>query len=199
MPTGYTAAIQEGASFEQFVWSCARAFGALIEMRDEPANAPIPTFEPSSYNMDRLKEEEKRLLRLKKMTAEEKELAAQAECNEALKHAREREKKNADTEEKYKAILDRVKAWNPPTKDHEGMKKFMIKQIEDSIRFDCYEVEAPIRKTGEEWFEAQLKEVRGNIEYHKKAHQEEIERVKSRNEWVQALNKSVPMPAKLRG
>jgi hypothetical protein len=36
MPTGYTAAIKDGISFEKFVWDCARGMGALVMMRDEP-------------------------------------------------------------------------------------------------------------------------------------------------------------------
>ena len=51
MPTGYTAKIADGQTFEEFILSCARAFGALVEMRDEPADAPIPEeFKPSAYH-----------------------------------------------------------------------------------------------------------------------------------------------------
>jgi hypothetical protein len=42
MPTGYTAPIADGMTFEQFALGCARAFGALVTMRDEPSDAPIP-------------------------------------------------------------------------------------------------------------------------------------------------------------
>jgi len=38
MPTGYTNCIKDGVTFEQFVWKCARAMGALVMMRDEPSN-----------------------------------------------------------------------------------------------------------------------------------------------------------------
>ena len=47
MPTGYTAPIKDGISFNDFMWGCARAFGALIMMRDDPPGTPIPErFEP---------------------------------------------------------------------------------------------------------------------------------------------------------
>ena len=38
MPTGYTLDLYNGKdiTFEEFVLKCARAFGALIDMRDEP-------------------------------------------------------------------------------------------------------------------------------------------------------------------
>lgn len=54
MPTGYTANVPDGITFEQFVWQCARGMGALVMMRDEPTGAPIPErFEPSDYNAKR--------------------------------------------------------------------------------------------------------------------------------------------------
>ena len=43
MPTGYTADIQDGkiTTLREYALSCARAFGALIMMRDDPHDAPI--------------------------------------------------------------------------------------------------------------------------------------------------------------
>lgn len=52
MPTGYTAGVKDGTvtDFKAFVMQCARAFGALIDMRDDPSDVPIPkSFAPSSY------------------------------------------------------------------------------------------------------------------------------------------------------
>ena len=57
MPTGYTLELYDGKdiTFEEFVLKCARAFGALINMRDEPRDAPIPErFEPSYYHLKEL-------------------------------------------------------------------------------------------------------------------------------------------------
>lgn len=43
MPTGYTADLMEkGMEFKPFVLQCARAFGALITMRDDSLDAPSP-------------------------------------------------------------------------------------------------------------------------------------------------------------
>lgn len=50
MPTGYTAAIKDGITFQEYALSCARAFGALISMREESSDAPIPdALEMSPY------------------------------------------------------------------------------------------------------------------------------------------------------
>jgi len=44
MPTGYTYPVQDGKITElrDFALLCTRGFGALIMMRDEPMDAPIP-------------------------------------------------------------------------------------------------------------------------------------------------------------
>lgn len=44
MPTGYTNRIQNGeiTEFKDFALACARAFGALISMRDDALDAPMP-------------------------------------------------------------------------------------------------------------------------------------------------------------
>lgn len=51
MPTGYTWDIKDEITFEQFIMNCARAFGALVEMRDEPRDKKIPDeLKPSDYH-----------------------------------------------------------------------------------------------------------------------------------------------------
>ena len=51
MPTGYTARLCDGEqTFKDFAMLCARACGALIEMREDPMDAPIPEkIKRSSY------------------------------------------------------------------------------------------------------------------------------------------------------
>lgn len=64
MPTGYTAKLHNGEeqTFPEFVMSCARAFGALITMRDDPADAEIPDeFKPSDYHVRELEKARERL------------------------------------------------------------------------------------------------------------------------------------------
>ena len=65
MPTGYTAYVQEGATFEEFVWRCARNFGALVTMRDEPTDVPVPdAFTPSKYHLEQIAVLEQEIIRL---------------------------------------------------------------------------------------------------------------------------------------
>ena len=57
MPTGHTAKILEGATFEQFVWDCARSFCAFANQRDDvPGSPPVLEEKPSEYESERLDE-----------------------------------------------------------------------------------------------------------------------------------------------
>ena len=194
MPTGYTAAIGEGITFEKFVLSCARAFGALIEMRDDPMDAPIPEkFEPSNHNVEELNRAQRRMGELRAMTALAAQIGADAayEAEDAA-YAKRRAGKLA-LKAKYEAMLAQVNAWQAPTPNHIGLKDFMAKQIIDSIGFDCceYPEDRPKKLTGPEWLAEEIARAQWDIDYHTKHHAEEVERVNSRNEWVAALRDSL--------
>src|ERR1700759_3469611 len=112
MPTGYTYTIEQGCSFEEYVWGCARAFGACVMMRDDPADKPIPEkFEASDWNAKRLEEAKAERARLDRLTEEEITAAMEAERQEIeetnSRYVRESEEKNR----RYAAIRQRVTAW----------------------------------------------------------------------------------------
>lgn len=197
MPTGYTAEIERGISFEKFVWSCARQFGALITMRDEPNDAQIPEeFKPSTWNREQLAIEEKSLVELKKLTVQQAEKKAKAEYEEELSHHQEYIAKKRTLKVKYLAMLEQVRAWNPPTPDHQGLRDFMEKQITESIDFDCGTeyLTKPKLLTGKDWLNAKLKKCLSSIEYHTTENAKEEERVAGRNAWVKALRESLTHP-----
>lgn len=197
MPTGYTAAIADGISFEKFVWSCARAMGALIMMRGDPSDAPIPQrFEPSDYNAKAVEKAKDELSRLKSMTREQASAEASAAFWEALRSHEKRVAEMTELRNKYSAMLAQVVQWEPPTADHQGFKDFMLQQLHESIKFDCdtsyYEKHAPECKSTDGWLAIATASAERDIAYHEKAHAEEVERTESRNAWIQALRDSVP-------
>jgi hypothetical protein len=195
MPTGYTAAIKDGISFEKFVWSCARAFGALVTMRDDPMDAPIPqAFESSTYNAQALAKARAELTRLQAMMKREISAACAADYEQQMKRHGEWLTEKAQLREKYTAMLAKVQAWAPPTPDHAGMKDFMVKQITESISFDCSisHMRPPQKLSPEEWHAARVQSAQADAEYHEKAQAEEDERTAQRNAWLAALRESVP-------
>lgn len=196
MPTGYTAAIADGISFRDFALRCARAFGALVTMRDDPMDAPIHDFVPADYHSKALAKARTRLAELNRMTLDGAEQAAQEEYDEAARSRAESIAKDRALSEAYGAMRRQVEAWNPPTADHVGLKDFMLKQIDESIRFDSmadYYRENPIKRIqAAEWLEKQRTSAMWDIEYHAKEHAAEVARVESRNAWVEALRESLP-------
>lgn len=199
MPTGYTSRIADGITFSEFAMSCARAMGALIMIGDEPANAPIPErFEPSDYHDKRLIAAQAEFDRLRRITPEQAEEKARIEfIEESARHAEAIQNK-AGLRQKYESMLDQVKAWQPPTPDHEGMKKFMVEQIVSSIEFDCndsyYRDNPPKQKSITDWLEQKVSNALHDIEYHRKGRDEEIARTESRNAWLKALRDSLKQP-----
>lgn len=197
MPTGYTAAIKDGITFEQFAMGCARGMGALIMMRDEPADAPIPQrFEPeTAYHDKAINEAISQLAWLRQMTESEAQRRADKEYEMLAAQQAELVKKSANLRTKYSAILDQARAWVPPTPDHISMKGFMIKQITESIEFDCneqYYRDHPVaRLTGFEWAANKIAKCGRDIAYHSEQRLSEIDRTEKRNDWLLALRESL--------
>ena len=196
MPTGYTAQIAEGMTFEEFVMRCARGMGACIDLRDEPMSALIPDrFEPSDYHLTKRTVAEMELARLSRMSMAEAEDAARAEFLAAQAYHTTHMQKNDNLRQKYEEMLTKVRAWQPPTPDHAGMKKFMVEQLVSSIDFDCdnsyYRDRPPHRLSGPDWLATKMAAAQHDINYHTKEHAEEVERVERRNTWIASLRESL--------
>ena len=194
MPTGYTLDLYDGKdiTFEEFVLKCARAFGALIDMRDEPMDAPIPErFEPSDHHLKELEKAKRRLKEIRKWNEEKAEQEAERAYREALKERKEFIKKNKLIRKRYEDMLSKVQKWKPPTIEHVSLKQFMIQQLLESIEFDCFVPEMPQRLSGEEYREQQIKKALSDIEYHEKEYAEEVNRVYEKNKWLLLLRESL--------
>lgn len=89
-------------------------------------------------------------------------------------------------------MLMQVKNWNPPTADHEGLKKFMIEQLQEGIKSDCrYTPDAPQRLTGAEYKQQLIEETQRSIEYYTTNIVEEVTRAKEKTKWVRALHENL--------
>jgi hypothetical protein len=194
MPTGYTAVIEErdDVTFEEFTMRCARAFGACISMKEDSLNAEIPKeLVPSDYHIKEVERIESE--RQKMFTTEEAEAHAQADYEKQKEFADSYLKKEKWNAAKYKKLLAKVRAWEPPTPDHVGLKEFMIDQIRISMPKEPYGeyLTKPTKLTGVQWLENRNIQLRKGLEYHKKKYAEECERTAGRNLWLKQLRKSL--------
>jgi hypothetical protein len=197
MPTGYTAPIIENPNltFEEFVLSCARAFGACISLRDEPASRGIPEkFEASDYHLKEINRITKEIDDLKSLSDEQLNEIAEKEFRASVLSKGDSIKKIKNKKNKYLNMLKQVKDWSAP-KDHQKMKEFMIDQIKQSIEFDCdlsYYQDLNIEKlSGEDYKKERMEILNNSLAYHQKEHKKEVEMARTNTLWVQQLRDSL--------
>ena len=198
MPTGYTAIIEddENCTFEQYLLRCARAFGALVSLRDEPLSAPIPQeFKPSDYHIKQLAVAEARAHELDGITQKQADKLAAAEWDSREAERIKSLEREVSKSKRYKAMLEKVQAWQPPTPDHQELKDFMAQQINLCIgsgwpMLEYYQKPTP-KLTGRGWLEAQRVAAAKYIAYHRKEYAQEVSCCAGRTEWVRQLMESI--------
>ena len=192
MPTGYTADL-EGVTFPEFALRCARAFGALITMRDESSDTPIPDcIEPSNYSRKQLTVAVESLLQVESWNEDCAETVAEAAYAQALQTQEARLQKSEAPQKRYEAMMSRVVHWTPPTVEHTGLKDFMLEQLTKSIKFDCSGGFSELTsRSGQEHKHHQLCAILKDIEYHAKNYREELERSRGRTDWIRQLRVSL--------
>jgi hypothetical protein len=124
--------------------------------------------------------------------AEIEELRDRLHNKQVNRYKAERIKRD-EVKARYEAMLDQVKAWNAPTKDHVKYREFMIEQLEGSIKFDCsdYYDNDPELLSVEEFRADMLDQALWSLNYHWKMHNEEVARTQERTNWIQALKESL--------
>ncbi len=200
MPTGYTYVIEEkeNVSFREFALGCARAFGACIDLKDEPIDSEIPEkFTESSYHRDKYNE---LILDLKKYENMDERTADKKAEEEYLSETNSR-KDYLDVldeiEKKYKAMMVSVEKWNPPTPDHIKLKNFMIQQLDISMdkgsmrKFYEQPDNKIIKLTGQQWLFSKIEKIKKEIEYQMHQWIEETEITEGRNTWIKQLRDSL--------
>jgi hypothetical protein len=197
MPTGYTSAVADGevTEFRDFALQCARAFGALIEMRDDSADAPLRLPRESDYYEREVKETEARLANLHSMTTKEINEAAAVAYAAAVKRVEGYNAERRTTKERYEAMLAHVAAWKPPSPDHHELKQFMRQQLQQSIDFDCRcPTPLPAKRDAEEWWRDEIKNAERSLKSAAESAASERARVSGRRAWIQSLLASLGLP-----
>lgn len=200
MPTSYTAPIYEGEenfTFKKFAMRCARNFGALIEMRDEPLDAEIDfdkCFQPSDYYKKALERVEKEYQEFldNPPTAEELGKQYDEKVNNDFEKFLKRKESRKVLQERYAAMLEQVKAWEPPTEEHNGLKGFMISQLHRSMDYDCV-VYSPHTDDREEYIKYHMSPdpLLKEIAYYKERYEKEVELCNNRKQWIMQLMESL--------
>jgi len=192
MPSGYTSDIYNGkeVTFKDFALGCARAFGACVMQRDDPADEKPKIMPEESYHTEELK----KLKKFKKPTKAQFDSYVKetiADCEKSIKEKNELKKRYSD-------ILENAKNWQPPTKEHERLKAFMIEQLTDSRSFDCcgldhyeHELKVVSAMTYKDYVKKKLAEHNRHIKYHEEYEAKDLSNIKQRNKWIKDLYDSL--------
>ena len=193
MPTGYTQAIANGITFQEYALGCARAFGACIDMRDSPQDEPIPEeFVASNYHKDALEKAQAALTKLCEMGIGDVMLAQEEEYEASLARYKERLDEKQKLRKKYDKMYKHVLDYVAPSDNHVKFKEFMKNQIEISMD-DCsteYMTKPTLSSIGE-WIDSKTEKAKRDVEYHSKELAKEQERVNERNVWIKQLRDSL--------
>jgi len=194
MPTGYTAGVQTGevTDFKKFAMTCARAFGACVTMRDDDSDAEIPEeFPVDDYHEKALAAARQDLIAFDAMSDADAIKAHAAFCADRVRFERETIELHSKERARYEAMLAKVEAWKAPSSDHAEFKAFMVQQLKESIKWDCYEIEPTKLPNVDTWKEIRRAELERSVAYHTEGRDKEIERTASRNLWLKQLRESL--------
>ncbi len=191
MPTGYTAPVEDGTitTFPEFAKLCARSMMAAIDQRDEPLHAPLKLPEPCDYYAKGLIAARQEFERLSCMTEDGKVLSVAVVNNKRRAAYENSIKKTKLVNERYGAMLVKVRAWDPPTEDHEELKEFMISQLTRSV--STYKPKVPVDLEVDDWYADEIEAASDEVDYYIKKHAEEVERTADRREWIEQLLESI--------
>lgn len=198
MATGYTYPVADGkiTKFSDFALSCARAFGALITMRDDPMDAPVPNeIKPSTYHADKLPLLRAQIVSLQGMSSEDAQAGADRDYAAKLEDRAKSDRECAERNGRITAMLAAVEDWTPPSDDHAEMKRFMRDQLSMSID-KPYARDPAAQMSGTDWLAAQIASAKHDLEYHEAENAKEIERARTRTEWIQQLRASLEPQSK---
>lgn len=199
MPTAYTAILgeTEDMKLKDFAMLCARNFGALAMMRDLPLSEPIPEkFEIPPYYKDNLVKAQKKHADFMAMTESGRAEYLERTYNEMVEGYRKEQEESSKQKDilrqRYNAMLLKVVNWTPPTSEHESLREFMIKQIHDSIEWDCSEY-TPLIPDKAEWCDIGRYKImmENEIALFQKTYYKALESTASRNKWLSDLRESL--------
>jgi len=194
MPTGYTAIFTEReVTFREYALRCARAFGACILQRDDDVDQPPKHREEASYYQESVDRDMRELDRFLSLTREQQVEELEAKAEESRQYRIKSQRERTMLEARLREVLGQVSAWKAPTQEHENYKKFMIDQINSTLDFDCgYREYTDPTKVKAATPAEHLAELKQHLDYSITGRDEERERCRQANDWIDALYASLP-------
>ncbi len=192
MPTGYTEIIERDGpepTFRDFAIRCARGMGACVMQRDESLDVAPRHRELSDYHIKELAKASARWRELDGMTLAQAAVIASAEHEAMTREWRDGEEVRIALMARYARMRTAVVAWKAPTPVHEGLRRFMLEQIDL-----CFirPMEEPTPVDAAAWLLEQKRQAARDIAYHTEEQVKEVTRCTEANAWIDAMMASLP-------
>ncbi|MFA5898323.1 MAG: hypothetical protein WC829_04340 [Hyphomicrobium sp.] len=128
---------------------------------------------------------------LQAMTPQQRDAAAYAEWNIRVGEFYIQIADKRAQADRYRGMRARVERWAGAP---EGLKEFMLQQLDTSLEFDCDETyyTPPKRLDLAQWYRGEVHRAVSSLEYHGKERATEIARTAERNAWLAQLWASLP-------
>lgn len=193
MPSGYTCQIEEGQSFQNYLLTCARAFGVCAHQRDYAHNVRPEKIVIDIHHQEALKKANQELARFKKLTTKQIKNKIARQYKKDVPYRKYTIENKNSLKAKYETMLKKVDAWKPPSSVFIKLKKFMKEQIVQTIEWDCdlTYVSEVTKLTVTKYRQVHKKILVRSVKYHKTAWAEEQASVKKQNKWIDKLYNSL--------
>lgn len=196
--TGYTFGIIDGTTttFEQFAKLCVKAFGACVHMRDDGLSEPYKERIPSNYHIEQIEKATILINDSAALTNHQILERRKAELKQDKEYHEDAIKKDREARIRLRDMLAQAHNYKPPTEEHEPIKKFMIEQLELTIKGNDSDYhKRKLEETNTELNtldvakirEQMLKQGEKDLAYHTKEHSEEIKRCKDSNQFIKTF------------
>lgn len=196
MPTGYTVNVVDGklTNTKDYLLRCARAFGFLAFMKDEPLDAPIPDEIPkSTFYQDRYEEAKEELKKLEAMTKDDIHNAAEQAWRKSIESDTRLYEKWSEENARCEAMKQKVLQWNPP-EELNGVKEFAIQQLDiskEDLSWYTNDLHKDARLPDDEWYELALSNCKKDAERYLELARKEQRRYDDNSRYLSMLRESL--------
>lgn len=140
MPSGLTSDIYEGkdVSLRDYLMQVGRGMGFAIMQRDDPYDEPVKEVEEQSYYSKQLRRYSEEVAELEAMSDEDLVEDERKRREDAIESRRAGIEKSLTLRARYEDMRKQVVGWDCPA-IMESTREYALKQLDESIRFDCGE------------------------------------------------------------
>lgn len=194
MPSGLTCNIYDGSdtSLRGFALKCVTQLGAgyhaTKQGEEEMPLDRAPILQVSDHYLARIDEHKRNLEKWTglKDNPEELDRLYKEYLDKRKKEYDEYIANKSNLKKRYLDMKSRIEAWNLP-ETYNSLKELMLRQINDSIDFDCGRDYPITTISKEEWLENNISDSCRNIEYCARRYKEEVRRIKEINDYLKGL------------